>query len=296
MVLKNYEDLIKRVKNNTKKTVALVAANDIHSLKAVIQASDIVNSILVGDANKINETLLSIGQNPADFEVVQQREGEHPCVTAAKLIHAGRADFLMKGKITTGEMLKGILLEESGLRKSSLMTHLSIQEVPGYHKLIFLTDSGMCLYPDLKQKKQILINGLEFMHSLGYECPNVAALCAVEKVNPKMPETIDANELKKMAITGEFPKCYVEGPISYDLAMVPEAARIKGFDCPCSGNFDMLLVPNIVVGNVLGKCLVYTAKGKMAGLIIGAKVPVVLTSRGATTEEKYNSIAIAAGV
>lgn len=296
MVLKNYADLINRVKNNTKKTVALVAADDAHALEAVIQADDIVNAILVGNAGRIKETLQSIGQNPADFEIVKEQNGEHPCVTAAKLIHAGRADFLMKGKITTGNMLKGVLLEESGLRKSSLMTHLSIQEVPGYHKLIFLTDSGMCLYPSLKEKKQILINGLEFMHRLGYECPNVAALCAVEKVNPKMPETLDAYELKEMAMSEKLPKCYFEGPISYDLAMVPEAARIKGFDCPCSGDFDLLLVPDIVVGNVLGKCLVYTAKGKMAGLILGAKVPIVLTSRGATTEEKYNSIAIAAGV
>lgn len=296
MVLKNFEDLIKKVKNNTKKTVVLVAADDAHALEAVVQAGDLVNTILVGDTNRIKQTIRSIGQNPAGFNIVNERDKEHPCVTAANLIHSGEADFLMKGKITTGDMLKGVLMEESGLRKSPLMTHLSIQEVPGYHKLIFLTDSGMCLYPELKQKKQIMTNGLEFMHRLGYECPNVAALCAVEKVNPKMPETMDAHELKKMAMSGELTKCCFEGPISYDIAMVPEVARVKGVDCPCSGDFDMLLVPNIVVGNVLGKCLVYTAKGKMAGLIIGAKVPIVLTSRGATTEEKYNSIAIAAGV
>jgi len=296
MILKNYTDLIDKVKSSRKKTVALVAADDPHALEALVNAADIVNAVLVGNAERIRETLCSIGQDPAAFEMVPECGNEHPGVTASRLIHAGRADFLMKGNISTGDMLKGVLHEESGLRQSSLMTHMSIQEVPGYHKLIFLTDSGMCLYPDLEQKQQILINGIEFMHRLGYAFPNVAALCAVEKVNPKMPETVDAARLKEMALAGQLPACHFEGPISYDIAMVPEAARIKGYDCPYSGDFDMLFVPNILVGNILGKCLVYSAKGKMAGLILGAKVPIVLTSRGASAEEKYNSIAIAAGV
>lgn len=202
----------------------------------------------------------------------------------------------MKGRISTGDLLKGILSDESGLRKYGLMSHVSIQEVPGYHKLIFLTDSGMCINPDLEQKKQILINVLDFMRRLGYEKPAVAALCAIETVNPNMSETLDAHELKRMVDEGIIENCVFEGPISYDVAMQPEAARIKGFNSPYPGDFDVFLVPNLLAGNLLGKSLVYTLHGKMAGLILGAKVPIVLTSRSSTAEEKYNSLAIAASV
>jgi phosphate butyryltransferase len=154
----------------------------------------------------------------------------------------------------------------------------------------------MCIQPDLAQKKQILINALDFMSALGYERPAVAALCAIEKLNPDMPETVHACELKRLVSEGVIPGCSFEGPISYDLAMSPEAAHLKSFDCPLAGDFDVLLVPNLVAGNLLGKCMVYTMKGKMAGLILGAQAPIVLTSRSASAEEKYNSIAIAAGV
>ncbi|MBQ1520781.1 MAG: phosphate butyryltransferase, partial [Clostridia bacterium] len=167
--------------------------------------------------------------------------------------------------------------------------------VPGYHKLMCVTDGGMCTYPDLEKKIKIVTNAVEFFHKLGYEKPNVAALCAIETINPKMQETVDAAELKRMSIEGELPSCYVEGPISYDLAMVPELSAIKGYDCPCAGDFDILLVPEIVVGNVLGKALVYTAGGRMAGLIMGCKVPIVLASRGSSAEEKYYSLALGAG-
>jgi phosphate butyryltransferase len=296
VTLKNFTELIDRVKACPKKTVALVCADDEHALEAIIRAGDIIDAVLVGDTKIIADKLRNLNQNPEDFRLVQVPEGQHPAVTAAKLINSGEADFLMKGHIATGDLLKGVLSDESGLRKYGLMSHVSIQEVPGYHKLIFLTDSGMCINPDVEQKRQILINVLDFMHRLGYKKPAVAALCAIETVNPNMSETLDAHELKRMVDEGIIENCVFEGPISYDVAMLPEAARIKGFDSPNSGNFDVLLVPNLLAGNLLGKSLVYTLKGKMAGLILGAKVPIVLTSRSSTAEEKYNSLAIAASV
>jgi len=296
VTLKNFTELIDRVKACPKKTVALVCADDEHALEAIIRAGDIIDAVLVGDTKIIADKLRNLNQNPEDFRLVQVPEGQHPAVTAAKLINSGEADFLMKGHIATGDLLKGVLSDESGLRKYGLMSHVSIQEVPGYHKLIFLTDSGMCINPDVEQKRQILINVLDFMHRLGYKKPAVAALCAIETVNPNMSETLDAHELKKLVDEGIIENCVFEGPISYDVAMLPEAARIKGFDSPNSGNFDVLLVPNLLAGNLLGKSLVYTLKGKMAGLILGAKVPIVLTSRSSTAEEKYNSLAIAASV
>ena len=295
MAIKNFDELIEKVKGGKKRTVALVEAHDEHALEAVIQARDIVNAILVGDPEKIGEVLTSLGHTADEFEIVPVPEGMHPSVCAAGLIHEGRADFLMKGKIMTGDMLKGVLSPEANLRSGGLMSHVNVVELPGYHKLICVTDGGMVTYPDLEKKKHIIENVVRFFHGLGYEKPNIAALCAVETVNPKMQDTVDAAALKEMSLNGELPNCYVEGPISYDLAMVPELSEVKGYSCPCVGDFDILFVPEIVVGNVLGKCLIYTAGGRMAGLIQGCKVPIVLTSRGSSAEEKYYSLALGAG-
>ena len=296
MALKNFDELIAKVKGGSKKTVALVAANDEHSLQALIEAKDIVNSVLVGEKSLIEDELKKLGENPGNYNIVQVPEGEHPSVTASKLIHEGQADFLMKGHIMTGDLLKGVLMPEADMRTGSLMSHVIINELPGYHKLICVTDGGMCMYPDLEKKKAITKNAVEFFHKLGYEKPNVAAICAIETVNPKQQETVDAQELKRMSLEGELPNCYVEGPISYDLAMVPEISKVKGYECPCVGDFDILLVPEFVVGNVLGKAFVYTCGGRMAGLVLGCKVPIVLTSRGSSAEEKYYSLALGAGV
>ena len=295
MALKNFDELITKVKGGPKKTVALVQANDAHALEAVIAARDIVNAVLVGDPEKISEVLVSLGQNPADFNIVAVPEGMHPSVCAANLIHEGKADFLMKGKIMTGDLLKGVLSPEANLRTGKLMSHIIIAEVPGYHKLLCVTDGGMCTYPDLEKKKDIVQNVATFFNNLGYEKVNVAALCAIETVNPKMPETVDAAELKRMSLSGELSHCYVEGPISYDLAMCPELGPVKGFESPCAGDFDVMLAPEIVVGNVLGKCLVCTCGGRMAGLVLVCKVPIVLTSRGSSADEKYYSLALGAG-
>jgi phosphate butyryltransferase len=174
------------------------------------------------------------------------------------------------------------------------MSHVSIQEVPSYHKLLITTDGGMMMYPDLEQKKKIIENAVEVLHSLGYENPKVAVLAAVETVNPKMPESVDAGKLKEMNQNGEITGCIVEGPISYDIAMNKESGEIKGFVSPVAGDPDILIVPNITCGNILGKCLVYSAGAKMAGFIVGAKVPIVLTSRGSSSEEKYLSLVLSA--
>ena len=293
--IKSFDELIARVKGGGKKTVALVEAHDEHALEAVIQARDLVNSVLVGNAVKISAALEALRQDPRAHTIVDVPEGVHPSVCAAGLIHEGRADFLMKGKIMTGDLLKGVLMPEAGLRAGGLMSHVLIVEIPAYHKLICCTDGGMCTYPDLEKKKQIVENAVRFFHRLGYAKPNVAALCAVETVNPKMPETVDAAALKEMSLQGKLPDCYVEGPISYDLAMMPELSAAKGYACPCAGEFDILLVPEIVVGNVLGKCLTYTCGGRMAGLVLGCKVPIVLASRGSSAEEKYYSLVLGAG-
>ena len=299
MALKTFDELVAKVKSGKKSTVALVCANDAHALEAVIAASDLVNAVLVVEADKLEDLhalLKEHGKTPADFPIEVVPEGMHPSVCAAQLIHAGKADFLMKGKIMTGTLLKGVLAPEAELRTGSLMSHVMLFEVPGYHKLLGVTDGGLCTYPDLEKQAGIVKNAVEFFHKIGVEKPNVAALCAIETVNPKMQETVDGAELKRMSLEGELGECYVEGPISYDLAMVPERSEVNVYtECPCCGDFDILLVPEIVVGNVLGKCLTYTCGGRMAGLIMGCKVPIVLTSRGSSAEEKYYSLAMGAG-
>ena len=299
MTVKTFDELVAKVKSGKKSTVALVCANDAPALEAVIHASDLVDAVLVVEADKLDELkalLVSLGKNPDDFAIEVVPEGMHPSVCAAKLIHAGKADFLMKGKIMTGNLLKGVLSPDADLRTGSLMSHVMLFEVPGYHKLLGVTDGGMCTYPDLEKKVGIVKNAVRFFHKIGVEKPNVAALCAIETINPKMQETVDGAELKRMSLAGELGECYVEGPISYDLAMVPELSAVKGYTaCPCCGDFDILLVPEIVVGNVLGKCLTYTCGGRMAGIVMGCKVPIVLTSRGSSAEEKYYSLAMGAG-
>ena len=296
-MIKNFEQLIGQVKNlDSIKKVAVVCAHDEHTLEALHKAEQegIVDSLLIGHASKIKEILKKIGFSKTDESIVDVSTDKDSAETAVAMIREGKADFIMKGKIQTADLLKAVVDKEKGLRTGRVISHIAFNEVPTYHKLIAVTDGGMMMYPDLDQKKQIIENAVGILHSMGIEEPKVAVLAAVEKVNPKMPETVDADALKKMNQSGELAGCVVEGPISYDLTMSSESAEIKGFESPVTGDADLLIVPNITVGNILGKSLVYSANAKMAGFIIVAKVPTVLTSRGAITEEKYLSLVLCA--
>jgi phosphate butyryltransferase len=170
------------------------------------------------------------------------------------------------------------------------MSHVALFEVPAYHKILGITDGGMIPYPTLEQKVSIIKNAAELFKALGYERPKIAVLTASETVNERMPETGDAKALKEYGEKGEWGDCFVEGPVSLDLTLSKESAAIKGYESPVTGDVDILVVPNIACGNILGKSLMYMARAKMAGCIVGAKVPIVLISRGASTEEKYLSI------
>lgn len=297
MVYNNFDQLISKVKNfPTMKRVAVVAAGDEHTIEAVLKAREegIVDPILVGDKKKIEEILKEL-----KAEVIPENIYDAPGVKAAAklavdLVNHKKADFLMKGNIETSDLLKVVVNKESGLGTGRLMSHFVIQQLPTYHKMLVTTDGGMMMYPTLEQKKAIIENAVEILHAIGYENPKVAVLAAVEKVNPKMPETIDADELAQMNRSGEIKGCIVEGPLSLDIALSKEIAEIKGFNSQVAGDADVLIVPNITAGNILGKSLVVAAKAKMAGFIVGAKVPIVLTSRGSSAEEKYLSLVMSA--
>lgn len=297
MVIKNFDELIKKVCSfENKKKVAVVAAHDEHTLEAVFKAreNNIVDPILIGDKAEINDILSKNNYFLNDEYILDIKNESDAAYKAVELVNTNKADFIMKGKIQTADLLKAVVDKEKGFRTDRLMSHFVIQEIPSYHKLLVTTDGGMVMYPGLEEKKQIIQNAVDTLISIGYEKPKVAVLAAVEKVNPKMPEAIDAAELKKMNEAGEIQNCIIEGPISYDLAMNKESATIKGFNSPVAGDADILVTPNITAGNILGKCLIYSANSKMAGFIVGAKVPIVLTSRGSSSEEKYLSLVLSA--
>jgi phosphate butyryltransferase len=297
MEYKNFEELITKVQSSAKvKRVVVVVAQDEHTLEAVFKArkDKIVEPILIGDKEKIESILNKLGETISEGDIIDIKDDSEAAYKAVEIIREGKADFIMKGKIQTADLLRAVVDKEKGLRTGSIMSHMALNEVPNYHKLLAVTDGGMMLYPDVSEKKQIIENAVKMFHAMGYENPKVAILTAVETVNPKMVETVDADTLKKMNQAGEIVGCTIEGPISYDLTMSAESAKIKGFESPVTGDADILIVPDITAGNILGKSLVYSAGAKMAGFIIGAKVPIVLTSRGATAEEKYLSIVLSA--
>lgn len=297
MELKNFEELIEKIQNRSSLAkVAVAAAHDEHTLEAVFKASkdNIVEPVLIGDKIKIQALLEKLNIQFDSNKIIHTENDTEASEKTVELINEGKADFIMKGKLQTADLLKAVVNKEKGLRTGKVMSHVAILHVPSYHKLVAITDGGMMMYPNAEEKKQIIENAVDVFLSMGYENPKVAVLAAVETVNPKMPEAVDADLLKKMNLAGEIKNCTVEGPISFDLTMSKESAEIKGYSSPVTGEADILIAPNITTGNILSKALIELAQGKMAGMIVGAKVPVVLTSRGATSEEKYLSLVLSA--
>lgn len=280
----------------TKTVVAVVEAHDLHTLEAVIAAKkeNIIEATLIGNEEKIREILISEGAAPEDYRIIPTEGLEESLKVAVENINAGKCNAIMKGKLETGQFMKAIVKKENGLLAGGLLSLIGLYEHPNYHKLLAVTDMGLNTYPDLIGKKNLIINAVKLLHSIGIENPKIAVLAAVEKVNPKMPESVDGAELKKMNQEGEIPGCIVEGPISFDLAIKQGAAAIKGFESPVAGDADLLVVPDIAAGNILVKCMTDYAGAMTAGTILGAKVPVIVTSRSAEASDKFYSIALAA--
>ncbi|MDR2103566.1 MAG: phosphate butyryltransferase [Treponema sp.] len=296
MVLHTFNDLKMRVKELAKKTAVVAAAQDEHTLEAVLEASreGYIDYLLVGDRAEIHKTGAKLNTALPDGLIVDAASEADAAEKAVALIRQGKGSFLMKGKLETAVLMRAVINKESGIRKESDMSHVALFELPAYHKIIFATDGGMIPYPDFNQKRVILKNALWLLRALGYDKPKAAVLAASETVNKRMPETADALSLKELGEKGEFGSCIIEGPISLDLAFSTEAAAIKGYASPVTGDVDLLVTPTIAAGNIMGKTLIFAGKAKMAGCIVGAAVPVVLTSRGASAEEKHLSILLCA--
>lgn len=299
MELHNYDILIEKAQKLTKKgVVAVAAAADKHVIEATLEAKNegVAEPVFVGDDAKIRDILRELGLNPSDFNIVAPANGMNEAETAVELIKEGSASFLMKGMLETTDLLRPVVKKENNLRTGRAMSHLSFNKFDAYHKVVCNTDGGMTPYPDLQKKKEIVINAVEAYHKLGYELPKVACLCCKETTDPKMIETMDARALQEMSEAGELGKCAVIGPISYDIAFSKEIASTKGFGCPYVEDFDIVLQPNIHSGNILGKCWTVHCGSTMAGIVVGSRVPIVLSSRGSSASEKYLSLAMAAVV
>lgn len=298
MEISGFQQLKQDLKQIPPKAAVVAAAHEEHTLQAVRQAQEdgLIRPVLVGDAAEIQRLTQAMGWQVPPEDVVDEKDEAGCARRAVELIRQGRGSLLIKGMLQTGTLLKEVVRHGTGIRESAVLSHVAILDVPAYHKLMFITDGGMVVAPDLEQKRAILHNALGLCRFLGYDRPKAAVLCAVETVNPKMQETVDAAALKEEGARGDFGDCLVEGPISLDLATDREAAAIKGYHSPVAGDADIFLVPNITAGNLLGKSLYGLAGGDMAGLVLGASVPITINSRGATPAEKYDSILIAAAM
>ncbi len=281
-----------------KPVVAVVEAHDVHTLEAVIEAKkeNIISAILFGNEGEIRSILVQEGSSPDEFTIVPTNGLDESLKAAMDAIHEGRAGAIMKGKLETAQFMRAIVKNQHGLLEGKLFSLIGLYEHPNYHKLLAVADQGINICPDLEGKKAILENSIGLLHALGIAEPKVAVLAAVENVNPKMAESVDAAELKRLNEIGEISGCIVEGPISFDLAIKQGAAKVKGFESPVAGDADLLLVPDIACGNVLVKCMTDYAGALTAGTVLGGKVPVIITSRSAEATDKFYSIALAAYV
>lgn len=295
--MNNFDGLLEKISSLSTKKVAVAVAQDDAVLEAVKAAKErkIADAILVGDTDKIKEVASSINMDLSEYEIIDVKDNTEAALTAVKLVHDGKADMYMKGLIDTKGFLKSVLDKEVGLRTGKPLSHVAVFEIEGYEKMFFLTDVAFIPYPSLEDKVGIINNTVEVCHACGIPNPKVAPLAAVEVVNPKMPATVEAAELSAMNERGEITGCIVDGPLSMDLAIDPEAAVHKGATGrKIVGDADVLLFPDIHAGNLVYKTLVHTANVKNGCILTGTKAPVILTSRSDSFETKVNSIALAA--
>lgn len=295
---KSFDDLLSKINSISKKKVSVAVAQDKAVLEAIKAAKErnIADAILVGDEDEIRAIGAELGMNMDDYEIIDEKDVVEASIKAVGLVHDGKADMYMKGLLPTGTFLKSVLNKEVGLRTGKALSHVAVFEVPGIDRLLFLTDVAFMPYPTLEDKKSIIEYTVDVAKACGVDMPKVAPLAAVETVNPKMPVTLEAEELTKMNESGEITGCIVDGPLSMDIALYPEAAEEKGATGrKVAGNADILLFPDIHAGNLVYKAMVHMVPGIKNGCILtGTKAPVVLTSRSDTFETKVNSIALAA--
>jgi len=293
-MIKSFDELKKLALKKGKKRLVVACAEDKTALEASLIAAKegFVIPIFVGDKKKILNIAKKNNLKIFDKHIENTEGTEEAVRKSVQLVRDGEGDILLKGMVKTSIFLKGVLDKEIGLRTSRTLSHSAILENPLYHKLLQFTDGGMNIKPDIRIKVDIINNACDFARSLGITKPKVALLAAIEVVNPDMQETVDAAIIKQMAERGQLPDMLLDGPLALDLAVSREACEKKGIVSEINGDADILVVPDIASGNIAAKGLIYLAGAKAAGIILGAKAPVVMLSRADDAETKLNSIAL----
>lgn len=293
-MIKNFDEVLGCAKDRGPKRLAIACAQDEDVLLAVskAKAENIADATLVGDEAKIRKIASGLNIDLGVFEIIDIPDMAEAASEAVKMVSSGKADIVMKGLVDTSIILKAVLDKETGLRTGSVLSHAAVFSVPTYHKLLFVSDAAMNIAPDVDTKAKIISNMLVLTTALDIDNPNVAVVCAKEKVSEKMPATLDARDLVKMNEDGIIKGCVVGGPFALDNAISKEAAETKGVKHPGAGDADIILAPDIEAGNILYKSLAFLGGASSAGIILGAKAPIVLTSRADSDETKLYSIAL----
>ena len=296
MELKSLNSFIEIAKLKSHKKIAVAAAEDEPVLIAVSDAikQGIADPILVGNKAKIIDIAESIGMDLTNIEIIEESNPANSAKIAVQLIRDNAAQILMKGHVNTADYLRAILSKENGLRKGELLSHVGFFESPYYHKLLALTDAAQNVAPDIFEKVAIINNTVELFHHLGIMCPKIAMVAAIEGVNPKMQATTDAAIITMMNRRNQIKGCLIDGPLAFDNAVSHEAAEHKGIISEVAGDADLIVTPDIEAGNVLYKSFTYFGGATVAAVILGATVPIVLTSRADSDKSKLMSIALAA--
>lgn len=284
--------MYKNAAKDGKSTVAVAAAADAHVLEAVGAARDMADFILIGDGSAIRSISEKVGVDISEMEIVDEPDNEKACKHAVSLVKSGTVGTLMKGLVDTSVIMKAVLDKEAGMRTDRKLSHLAFFQLAAYHKPLFITDAAINIAPDFDALKHIILNAVESVRKLGVPKPKVALLAAKEKPDPKMPVTMVAAELKNAYKNGEIPGCVLDGPLALDNAVSRESAEIKGINSLVAGDADILVCPNIESGNILYKSLAFLADAKNGGIVLGAKKPIILTSRADSAENKLISIAL----
>lgn len=291
----SFSDILSRARSLGVRRFVVAQAADPVVIEAVEAArrEGFCTPVLVGIRAEIEAAAAEAGVSLTGHRVVDVAARVDAAAAAVRLVASGEGDVLVKGLLQTSELLKPVLDKATGLARGRLLSHVGVFLVPGFDRLVLVTDAALCIAPDLVEKADIVRNAFEAAHALGVADPVAAILCAIENVNPKMPATVDAAELAKMAEAGGITGGRVIGPLALDGAVDPEAARHKGIAGPLAGRADILVAPDIEAGNVLYKSLTCFARAESAGIIVGARAPIVVTSRSDSAAGKLNSMALA---
>jgi len=290
-----YEQLLERCKSLEPIPTAVAYPCEATALSGAVEAAQngLILPILVGPASEIEATALSAGTDISGFEIVDVPHTHAAAAKAVELIRKGEAELLMKGSLHTDELMAGVVARDVGLRTGRRISHVFVMDVPTYHKVLIVTDGAINIAPTLEDKVDICQNAIDLARSLGLEKPKVAILAAVETVNSKMPATLDAAALCKMAERGQIKGGILDGPLAFDNAISKQAAETKGIRSDVAGDPDILLAPDLEAGNILAKQLSFLANADSAGLVLGARVPVILTSRADSVRSRIASCAVA---